>query len=137
MHKAKNCIITCIDFRIQNDYHDWIKTHEMLSNSDIISVAGCSRDLAKPLKPEDKEFLVAEIRSSIELHKPENIVILDHQDCGKYAVDQCIPEGMTKAADLESHRTWSKLARDVLHKEFPQENISTYYFDLDGKVDKI
>jgi len=79
MHRAKNCIITCIDFRLQKAYSDFIKSRNMLGESDIISLAGCFRDLVKPLE---------------NLHNPDNIILLDHQDCGGYTQDDTIVQGL-------------------------------------------
>jgi hypothetical protein len=137
MHTAKNCIITCIDFRLQEKYHHWIATHHLLSASDIISISGCSRDLVKPLTAYDKAFLLTEIRTSIDLRNPKTIILLDHQDCGKYAVDQTIPSGISLQNDLAQHTKWLVSAKSVLTKEFPTESVHAYYFALTGEVTEV
>ena len=137
MHKAKNCIITCIDFRLQNAHSDFIKSHDLLGESDIISLAGCSRDLVKPLEGWHKESLLRQIELSIKLHNPDTIVVLDHQDCGGYAQDGTINQGLPLEEDLVEHARWAKVAKDLLREIYPTKNVEVYFVRLDGKVEEI
>ena len=77
--KAKNCVISCIDFRIQKYIYKWLKDTHNLGKSDLIEIAGSSRDIVKPLKPHHKEDLLRNIQVSVELHNPENIIIFDQR----------------------------------------------------------
>lgn len=137
MHKAKNCIVSCIDFRIQDTLHKWLKNHKDLGNSDIITIAGSSRDIVKPIRPEDKEELLRNITLSVELHDPENIIIFDHQDCGGYAQDNTIPAELEAYRDFEEHKKFCEKAVKMLKELFPQKNVLAYFIFLDGKVEKL
>lgn len=137
MHKAKNCIITCIDFRLQKAYSDFIESRNMLDESDIISLAGCSRDLVKPLENWHKTSLLRQIELSVKLHDPDNIMLLDHQDCGGYAQDDTIAQGLPIEKDKKAHTRWKNKAKNILEKKFPGKNIGVYFVHLDGRVDDI
>lgn len=137
MHKAKNCIVTCIDFRLQKAYSDFIKSHNLLGESDMISLAGCSRDLVKPLEDFHKESLLRQIDLSVQLHDPDNIILLDHQDCGGYAQDGTIPQGLELDADKNEHQEWGKKAVRLLQQLYPEKAVTVYFVHLDGKVDKL
>ena len=137
MHKAKYCIITCIDFRLQKSYSSIIQSRSMLGESDIISLAGCSRDLVKPLENWHKEALLRQIKLSVKLHSPSNIILLDHQDCGGYAQDGTIPNGLSVDEDKKAHMEWGNAALDILEAKFPEINIEWYFVRLDGKVESI
>lgn len=137
MHKAKNCIITCIDFRLQGAYANFIKSRNLLGESDIISLAGCSRDLVKPLENWHKESLLRQIELSVKLHNPDNIILLDHQDCGGYTQDNTIPQGLAIDEDKTAHVGWGGMAKNILVEKFPEKTIQVYFVHLDGKVEEI
>ncbi|MBP7927921.1 hypothetical protein KAZ57_02130 [Patescibacteria group bacterium] len=135
--KAKNCIVSCIDFRIQKYIYKWLKETHNLDKSDLIEVAGSSRDIVKPLRPHHKEDLLRNIQVSIELHDPDNIIVFDHQDCGGYAHDNTIKHGLSVEQDEKQHRHFSEIAYRELTKIFPDRKIYTYYVSLRGHVVKV
>jgi carbonic anhydrase len=137
MHKAKACIILCIDFRFQVETQHWLEIHGYLGESDEIVVAGASRDLVVPLEPFHKESLLRQIELSVKLHDPEEIVIIDHQDCGGYAQDGTIPAGLSLDDDKMKHIEYAEKVKQILHEKFPNKNIKTFYVKLDGGIDEI
>lgn len=137
MKKAKNCIISCIDFRIQEAFFDWLKESHKLGVSDIIEVAGSTRDIAKPIKLEDKDELLRNIEISVVLHNPENIILVDHQDCGGYAQDNTIPKGLEFERDLKEHMVFAKIAKKELKEKFPKKVIKNFYIGLNNKIVEI
>lgn len=137
MHKTKNCIITCIDFRLQGSYSNLIKSRDWLGESDVISLAGCSRDLVKPLQEFHKDALLRQLELSITLHDPDKIIFLDHQDCGGYAQDETIPQGLPIDEDLKQHIEWGNRARTVVEELYPVKTVEVYFVHLDGEVEMI
>jgi carbonic anhydrase len=137
VHKATSCLISCIDFRIQESIFDWLKQTHNLGKTDVIEVAGSSRDLVKPLKEADKEELLRNINISVQLHAPENIFVMDHQDCGGYAQDNTILPGLSAEEDLQKHIIYLQKAKTLLQKEFPTKKIKTLYVTLSGEITEI
>jgi len=137
MHKAKYCIVTCIDFRLQKAYSNFIESRQMLSTCDVISLAGCSRDLVKPIENWHKDALLRQIELSVKLHNPDTLILLDHQDCGGYAQDSTIAQGLTVDQDRLAHSEWGKIAKAALLEKFPGKSVQVYYFQLDGKVEEL
>lgn len=135
--KAKNCIVCCIDFRIQQAFYDWLNKTHNLGTSDIIELAGSTRDLVKPHKKQDQEELLRNIGVSVALHNPDNIILIDHQDCSGYAKDNTIPRGLSLEKDFAQHRIFSGLALEMLKKLFPRKKIYSYYITLEHKIIQI
>lgn len=127
MHKATNCIISCIDFRFQKKVIGWLNENNYIGNSDFIFIAGSSRDLVKPTEKAHFEAAVRELTISIKLHNPDNIYIIDHQDCGGYASDNTIPAGLDYADDKNKHIEYAKMAIDILNKLFLGKVIKIFY----------
>jgi len=118
MHKAKACILSCIDFRFQEQIHNWLEENGYMGKSDLIDVAGASRDLVAPIKENHKKALMREIELSVNLHDPDEIIIIDHQDCGGYAQDGTIPSGLSKKEDIEMHLPYIEDLDLILAKKF-------------------
>jgi len=137
MHKAKACILACMDFRFQDKLQSWLKEHKYLGQCDEVIVAGASRDLVRPLKKFHKESLLRQIELSVKLHDPDEILIIDHQDCGGYAQDDTIPSGLEKNKDIEIHKKFAHEAKKVLEKKFPNKKIINIYIPFEGNIIEI
>lgn len=137
MGRAKNCIISCIDYRIQDSFFKWLKKTHKLGGSDIIELAGSSRDLVKPLKPADKKELLRNIELSVKLHDPDKIIVLDHQDCGGYAQDNTIQSGLKVKEDLVHHTKYLHTAVEILRQKYPTKEVQALYITLRGSVKKV
>ncbi|MFZ5425013.1 MAG: carbonic anhydrase [Patescibacteria group bacterium] len=137
MAKAENCVICCIDFRFQEKTYNWLSQKHMLGNTDVISIAGTIRDLVLPIAENDREALIKEIDISINLHNPNNIFVLDHQDCGGYAQDDTIPTGLTFKQDIEQHKKFAVEGKKILQQRYPDKNIEFYYEPLNGEIIKL
>jgi hypothetical protein len=134
MHKAKNLLIACIDFRFQETVVSWIHKQGFLGNTDFIFVAGASRDLVKPIEEAHKNSLLRQIDLSVKLHDPDTIVIIDHQDCGGYAQDKTIEAQLPLEEDQKKHAQFGVRAVALLKQRFPSKKIISLYADLTGKV---
>jgi len=137
MHKAKNCVVTCIDFRLQKAYADVIASKGWLGESDVVSIAGCSRDLVKPLSEFHKASLLRQLELSIKLHDADTIIFLDHQDCGGYAQDGTIPQGLELDEDKKQHIGYANKVKELIHDLFPTKEVKVYFVRLDGQTKEI
>ena len=139
MHKAKACIITCIDFRFHNKIRKFLKLNGYTGKMDLISVAGASHDLVHPLSQAESIYLWNQIAISIKLHSPDEIVIIDHQDCGMYKASGLIKDGMNLEEDKKVHQDLLINLNKELRKRFPQSNVklNLWYAKLDGSIDPL
>ena len=137
MHKAKAVVITCMDFRFHDKIQDFLKRKGYLGHYDEIVVAGASRDFVKPVYPEDGKYVWKQLGLSLKLHDPDEIIVIDHQDCGGYAQDGTIPSGLSEAVDKNKHKDFLKLFFNKLKATFPQKKVTTYYATIKGLVKEI
>lgn len=134
MHKAKACVLLCIDFRFQKQIQQWLHDNGYTGHCDEIVVAGASRDLIKPLEDFHKDALLRQIELSVSLHDPDEILIIHHQDCGGFALDDTIPAGLSDEDDHKEHSKHAKKARSILARLFPKKTIKTLYARLNGSI---
>ncbi len=137
MHKAKACVILCIDFRFQKHTQKWLEEKGYIGDSDEIVVAGVCRDIVKPIEDFHKSALLRQIDLSVQLHDPDEIVIIDHQDCGGYAQDDTIPSGLSEQDDKKAHQEYATKVNEILKEKYPQKEIKNYYSKLDGTVEEL
>jgi carbonic anhydrase len=83
MHKCKNILFKCMDFRMQSKTLEWLKENGYFGDCDVVSVAGSSKGIADD-DQSVRNFLLNQIKISHDLHGAENIILIHHSDCGAY-----------------------------------------------------
>ena len=136
MHKAKAVIITCMDFRFHRKIEKFLKENEYIGKYDKITIAGGSRDFIKPIENSHGEYVWRQLELSIKLHNPDEIIFIDHQDCGGYAQDGLIKAGIPLAADKSGHTIFLKKLKQKLLKKFPGKILKFMYIPL-GDAEEI
>ncbi len=137
MHKARACIITCIDHRFHDRIVAFLKEKGYHGCSDKIIIAGGSRDFIVPVEESDGKYVWKQLGLSIKLHDPDEIVIIDHQDCGGYAQDGTIPAGLEVEEDKKRHQKFCKRLRRKISKFYPKVKVVILYASLDGKIEEV
>lgn len=134
MHKAKACIISCMDFRFHDQIQKFLKDQGYLGHSDEIAIAGGSRDFIFPVEESDGKYIWKQLGLSIKLHDPDEIVFIDHQDCGGYAQDGTIPNGLDLQSDRKQHQKFFEKLKLKINQAFPGKKVSFYHAALDGEI---
>ncbi|HLD03689.1 MAG TPA: carbonic anhydrase [Candidatus Dojkabacteria bacterium] len=137
MHKAKAVVITCMDFRFHDKIQDFLKKKGYLGHCDEIVIAGASRDFVKPVHPEDGKYVWKQLGLSIKLHDPDEIIVIDHQDCGGYAQDGTIPGRQDLALDQNMHKKYLIILKKNITDKYPAKEISLYYAALNNGISLI
>jgi carbonic anhydrase len=136
MHKAKALVIACIDFRFHTKLHYFLSKEHLWGKCDLISVAGASRDLIKPVLPEDGEYLWKQLEISLKLHDPHEIILVDHQDCGGYAQDGTIPKGLLYSEDKNMHSVFLLQIKKIIKQKYHKE-CQTRYLSFDKSLPEL
>ena len=115
-YDTDSVVVHCIDFRFQHYLDPWL--HENLGhfNYDRVSLAGGIFDF---------EYVLKQIKISEELHDIEQIILINHENCGAYGSEGTYAR---HKADLIS-------ARDRLKILYPDMEIELYYLHLDGEFE--
>lgn len=137
MHKVKACVVGCIDFRFR-DYEDSFFKHQKWGGSyDLITIAGGSRDFVLPVEVEDGKYVWKQLELSIKLHDPDLVVFMDHQDCGGYAQDGTIQNGLEFAKDEEEHKKFFKKLKEKLEERYPTKKVEFFFVGLNGVIEEV
>ncbi len=116
--RAQAIIVTCIDYRLQEEIEDWIDKNFQPDTFDRASIAGASKDL---------KMLLDQVKIARDLHKIREAVLINHQDCGAYG----------KEGTYEKHIHDLIHARTKINEAFPKLEIRLYYLHLNGAFEEI
>lgn len=126
-HTCKAVVLHCIDFRFQqvlNGHFD----KEFPEGYDLVSVAGGVKEL---IEEGENSFLLNQLQLSNKLHEPQNIVLVQHEDCGAYggsgAFDNAQAEHAFQKEQLEK-------AAELLKRHFPEVTIQKYFVTLSKEL---
>lgn len=81
IHTCKALVIQCIDFRFRKSLAEFLESR-FGDSYDLVSVAGGVKRLVQD--PLENNFTLEQIKISDTLHKPEIILLIQHEDCGAY-----------------------------------------------------
>src|ERR1700721_2147601 len=110
-------IIWCFDNRFDLGFRKFLQ-RVGIANSDPIKIAGGAKDLASPDQESDREFVLEQIRKSIQLHGTRRVILMVHSDCGAYGG---LAEGFGGDAQAEAEHHYAELRRGAqnLQKAIP------------------
>ena len=134
-HNAKAMLVSCMDFRLREDIHKFMKEHGYDVNYDQFVLAGVSLGVVQQENPHWGSSLMEHIEISKSLHHITKVILMDHLDCGAYKT--FCPHIKSEADEYEEHKKNLALAEAKIKEKFPDLVVKKKIMHLDGKVDKI
>lgn len=133
-HRCGTAILFCMDFRLRQHLQQFISDHGLQAEgTDIIRVAGATKNLARPRHERDRWFVLDQLWTAYRLHHARRFCLINHEDCGAYGPED-VPD---TAQELDVHRRDLLASRDLLRLEFKDADIEAYFMWLDGRADKV
>ena len=111
-------IVHCIDFRFQKYLDAWIIEHFGHCNYDRVSLAGGVFDF---------DYILKQISISEQLHDINQIVLVNHEDCGAYGAE----------GNYARHKSDLEEAKRKLDALFPALEVVIYYLRLNGEFEQL
>ncbi len=129
-YQCDAAIIWCFDNRFELGFRKFLK-RAGVAYSDPIKIAGGAKSLASPDREGDREFVLEQIRKSMQLHGTRRVILMVHSDCGAYGG---LAEGFGGDARVEAehHRAELQRAAENLQKAIPELDVDAYFMDFEG-----
>ena len=129
-YQCDAAILWCFDNRFDLGFRKFLKRIGV-TNSDPIKIAGGAKSLASPELETDREFVLEQIRKSMNLHGTKRVILMVHSDCGAYGG---LAGGFAGDAQAEAVHHEKELARAAanLVKAIPGLEVQGYFVDFDG-----
>lgn len=122
----KAMVISCMDYRFVNDKVEYLDELGYNKEYDHYVMAGASIGFSKA---KWKRVAFEHIDLAIKLHKINEIIILDHMDCGAYKL--LMPDAPD---EKKAHIRVLKKVRKQLLKLYPKMTVTLKLMNVDGTV---
>jgi hypothetical protein len=129
-YQCDAAVVWCFDNRFELVLRKFLKRVGIF-NSDPIKIAGGAKSLASPESPAELEYILGQIRKSIELHNTNRVILMVHSDCGAYGGLAGAFGGDTEL-EAKHHRNELYQAREALLNAIPGLAVDAYFVDFEG-----
>lgn len=122
-------VLCCFDHRINLTVRKFLQRNA-ITHPDMIVVAGGAKTLASPRNDFERDFILEQIRLAIRLHACTRVILMSHSDCATYG-------GLARfngdrQAEAAHHKTELQRAAEIVHSEFPNVSVETYFVNFEG-----
>ncbi len=121
-HTAKALLLHCIDYRFVHETVHFMKSQGLIDQYDDVGAAGAAKNLVDPYDASDVEFIFRQIEIAKKLHDIQEVVIVNHRDCGAYG------KGVfaTEAEETERHTHDLAKAKMMIEHRVDGVKVRTY-----------
>ena len=123
-------ILWCFDNRFDLGFRKFLKRIGVV-RPDPVKVAGGAKCLASPEQEADREFVLEQIRKSMQLHGTTRVILMVHSDCGAYG-GLAAGFGGDAKAEAAHHQRELALAAANLLEAIPGIEVQGYLVDFEG-----
>lgn len=136
-HDCDVLLLTCMDFRLQNETATYMERQGLRDRYDHIVLAGASLGVLTQERPDWGRTFWDHLDTAIKLHAIHKVVVLDHLDCGAYKV--FLGEAAVKepAAELIAHSQRLRLLRSAINVQNAMLEVELGIMGLDGSVRQV
>jgi carbonic anhydrase len=130
---AQALVLSCIDYRFVTDTVKLFNRTGLQDDYNKFSLAGASLGYNQTAFPEWRETFDKHIELAKELHDINEIVVMDHMDCGAYRIlyDN---KNMSREEEYELHRKNLNDFKRAMKQAHPSLKVTTKLMDVDGSV---
>ena len=130
VHQTKALVLSCIDFRFLTAEQSFLRNKNLTDKYDLTALAGASLALTGFPHPSDAEAFWDQLDISYKLHHINKVIIIDHQDCGAYAM--MIDPNLSKdpERELQVHTDYLNQAYSSIRSRYSDIEIEMYFATL-------
>ncbi|HTI66373.1 MAG TPA: carbonic anhydrase [Caulobacteraceae bacterium] len=136
-HGCDVLLLTCMDFRLQNETVAYMDRRGLRDNYDHVVLAGASLGVLTQERPDWGLTFWDHLDTAIKLHGIRKVMVIDHLDCGAYKV--FVGEAVMKdpAAELVAHGQRLRLLRSAINVQNAMLEVELGIMALDGTVQTV
>jgi hypothetical protein len=123
-------VLWCFDSRFETAFRKFLQRIGIV-HPDPIKIAGGAKSLASPARDGEREFVLEQIRTSMQLHATKRVILMIHSDCGAYGGLDAAFHGDSQA-EAAHHEQELQRAAAFLAKAIPGIQIQGYFVDFEG-----
>ena len=122
-------VVWCYDNRFEAAFRKLLKRLAIVHH-DPIRIAGGAKSFVSPQFEGDREFLLDQIRKSIQLHGTRTILLMLHSDCGAYGGLAAFKNNTDDEA--RNHSADLCRAAAFVKRSIPDLAVRAFFVDFEG-----
>ena len=128
-------VLSCIDPRFQYLVHNHLKKKKLTRKYSAFTIAGAAVGVTHNKFKQWHKTFYDNLGTSIQLHKIEKLIVINHKDCGaaKLAIGK---KEFSPLNEKKIHKeSFSKIKKQI-KKRFPNLKVELNLISLDSKITK-
>ena len=133
--KYKAMVLSCIDPRFQHLVHSFLKKKKLTGKYSAFTIAGAAVGVTHSKFKKWHNTFYDNLATSIQLHKIEKLIVINHKDCGAAKIANGKKEFNPENEKNIHKNSFNKLKKEI-KKRFPKLKVELNLIALDSKVIK-
>ena len=133
--KYKAMVLSCMDPRFQHLVHSFLKKKKLTGKYSAFTIAGAAVGVTHNKFKKWHNTFYDNLATSIQLHKIEKLIVINHKDCGAAKIANGKKEFSSENEKNIHQDSFSKLKKEI-KKRFPRLKVELNLITLDSKVIK-
>ena len=133
--KYKAMVLSCMDPRFQHLVHNFLKKKKLTGKYSAFTIAGAAVGVTHSKFKKWHNTFYDNLATSIQLHKIEKLIVINHKDCGAAKIANGKKEFSNENEKNIHQDSFSKLKKEI-KKRFPRLKVELNLITLDSKVIK-
>jgi carbonic anhydrase len=134
---AKALLLSCMDYRLVDDLVLFMHAKGLKDDYDHVVLAGASLGVVSETFADWHKTFWEHLDVAIELHHVEEVIVIDHRDCGAYTIALGGDAVATPEQENAVHAATLAAFAAQVHGRHPDLKIETFLMSLDGKVEAV
>jgi carbonic anhydrase len=135
--KYEAMVLSCIDPRFQELVSKYTASRKLTGKYSQFTMAGAAVGVVAPVFKDWHKTFWDNLGASIQLHKIEKVIVINHRDCGAAKIAYGEAAVTNREAETKTHREAFALFRAEMATRHPSLGIETGLMDLGGKLENI
>ena len=133
--KYKAMVLSCIDPRFQKPVYNYLKKKKLTGKFSAFTIAGAAVGVTNNKFKKWHKTFYDNLETSIQLHKIEKLIVINHKDCGAAKIANNKKEFSPDNEKKIHNESFSKIKKQI-KKRFPKLKVELNLISLDSKISK-
>ena len=133
--KFKAMVLSCMDPRFQPKIFNYLKKRNLSGQYSAFTIAGAAVGVTHLKFKKWHNVFFENLSASIQLHKIDKLIVINHQDCGAAKIANSKKEFNNKV-ETDIHKVSFKKLKSNLRKKFPKLKVEFNVMALNNSIKK-
>ena len=133
--KFKAMVLSCMDPRFQPKIFNYLKKRKLTGKYSAFTIAGAAVGVTHTKFKKWHNVFFDNLSASIQLHKIEKLIVINHQDCGAAKIANSKKKFNNKV-ETDIHKVSFEKLKSNLRKKFPKLKVEFNLMALNNSIKK-